>query len=66
MALGFFDAFAPIELVEAVEQSLGKGADAHGPLQHGLLHHGVSAAFAEAVDYLVVGQYGAQLRAPIH
>ena len=66
MALGFFDAVAPIELVEAVEQSLGKGTDAHGPLQHGLLHHGVSAALAEAVDYLVVGQYGTQLRAPIH
>ena len=46
MALGFFDAVAPIELVEAVEQSLGKGTDAHGPLQHGLLHHGVSAALA--------------------
>ena len=65
MALRFFDALAPVQVLEAVEQPLGKGADAHGPLQHGLLHHGVPAALAEAVDYLVVGQYGAKFRAPI-
>ena len=66
MTLRFFNALAPVQVLESVEQSLGKGADAHGPLQHGLLHHGVPAALAEAVDYLVVGQYGAQIRAPIH
>ena len=65
MTLRFFNALAPVQVLESVEQSLGKGADAHGPLQHGLLHHGVPAALAEAVDYLVVGQYGAQIRAPI-
>ena len=66
MTLRFFNALAPVQVLESVEQSLGKGADAHGPLQHGLLHHGVPAALAEAVDYLVVGQHGSEGRTPVY
>ena len=66
MALRFLDAVAPIQLVEAVEQALGKSTDAHRPLQHGLLDDGVSAALAQAVHHFVVGQYRAQGGAPVH
>ena len=66
VALRFLDGVGPVERVEALEQTAGVGRHPEAPLLHLLLHHGVAAAFAHAVDHLVVGQHGAQLRAPVH
>ena len=66
VALRFFDRIGPVEFVESVEQSAGIGTDAQTPLLHLLLHHGVSAAFRNAVHHFVVRQHRAERRAPVH
>ena len=66
VALRFFDRIGPVEFVESVEQSAGIGTDAQTPLLHFLLHHGVSAAFRNAVHHFVVGQHRAERRTPVH
>ena len=66
VALRFLDGVRPVDGVESVEEALRVGRHAEAPLLHLLLHHGVSAAFAHAVDHLVVGQHGAEGRAPVH
>ena len=65
VALRFLDAVAPVQLLEAVEQALGKGTDAHGPLKHGLLHDGMAAALAQTVHDFVVGEHGSEGRTPV-
>ena len=65
MALGVLHAVGPIQAVQAVEQAVCVGGDAHHPLAHGLLHDGVSATFGQAVLDFVVGQHRAEGRAPI-
>ena len=65
VALGLLNAVAPVDGVQAVEQTLGISRHAQTPLAHLLLFHGIAAAFAHAVDHLVVGQHGAELRTPV-
>ena len=66
VALRFLDRIGPVEFVESVEQAAGVGAHAQTPLLHLLLHHGVSAAFRNAVHHFVVRQHGAERRTPVH
>jgi hypothetical protein len=66
IALCLLDALAPIERVQAIEQALRVGGDAHAPLRHALALHGMSAAFAHAVLHFIVGEHGAQCGAPVH
>ena len=66
VALHFFDALVPINGFESLKQSLGVGADAHAPLAHFLLLHGVATTLAHTVFDFVVGQHGSQCRAPVH
>ena len=66
VALGLLQALAPGQPVQPVEQALGVGGDAQAPLGHAFAFHGVAAALAHAVLHLVVGQHGAQGRAPVH
>ena len=65
MALRFLDAVRPVEVVQAREETVGVGRDAHHPLAHGLFDDGVSAPLAEAVFDLVVRQHGAKSGAPV-
>ena len=66
VALCFLDAVRPLELVQVVQQTVGVGRDAHHPLPHGLLHHGVSSTLAQSVLHFVVGEDRAQFRTPVH
>ena len=65
MTLCLFDAVRPFEVVEAVQESIRIRCDAHHPLAHGFLHHGVTAAFAQAVFDFVVGEDRAECRTPV-
>ena len=60
------DGLGPIHRLQVVDQPLGIGRDAQHPLPHGHPHHRMPAYLALAVDHFLVGQHGAQGRAPIH
>ena len=64
--LCLLDAVAPLNGLQAVQQTLCVCAHTQTPLAHLLLLHGISAALAHTVNYLVVGQHGSQLGAPVH
>ena len=66
IALRGLDAFAPIELVQSVEQPLCVGSYAQAPLRHAFPFHGMAAAFAHTVLHFVVGEHCAQCGAPVH
>ena len=66
VALCLFQRVGPLYGVESVEQALCIGRHTEAPLLHLLLHHGESAAHAQSVDHLVVGQHGAQAGTPVH
>ncbi len=55
----------PVQSVEVLQQPLGVGGDAEHPLTQRLAEHREAAAFAAAVDDLLVGQGGPELRAPV-
>jgi len=63
--LGLGDRVAPVDAVQAVEQSLGVCRHTETPLAHLLLHHGKSSSYRHAVDNLVVGQHGTQSGTPV-
>ena len=63
--LGFFDAVGPIEVVQAGQQAVGVGGNAHHPLPHGLLHDGVTATLTQAVFHFVICQHRPKGRAPV-
>ena len=64
--LCLLDRVAPVDGVEAVEQTLRVSRCAQTPLLHLLLHDGEAATLAHAVHHLVVGKHGAQTGAPVH
>ena len=66
VALCFFDRVAPVERVETVEQALSVCTHAQAPLLHLLLHHGVAAALANAIDHFIVGQHRSEGWTPVH
>ena len=65
VALGFFDAVRPVQVVQTREETVRVRRDAHHPLAHGLFDDRVSAPFAQAVLDFVVGEHRAKGRAPI-
>ena len=54
-----------LQLAHVVEQALGVVGDLEVPLVQGLLGHGGVAAFARAVDHLLVGEHRLVLGAPV-
>ena len=61
------DVVGPIDVFQVVQQSIRVRGDPHHPLRQRLAEHREVAALAAAVggDFLV-GQHGAQTRAPVH
>ena len=66
VALGFLQRVGPVDGLQAVEESLGIGRHAQTPLAHLLLFYGIAAALRYTVHHLVVGEYGAESRTPVH
>ena len=66
VALRFLDALAPVNGVEAVEETLAVGTDTQAPLPHLLLFDGIAATDADAFHHFIVGEHGAELWAPVH
>ena len=66
VALQFLDAGRPVEAVEFSLQPIGVGGDPQHPLPQRDAHHWMAAAFAHAADHFLVGQHGAEGRAPVH
>ena len=66
VALGLLERVGPVDGVQSVKQTLCIGADTKAPLLHLLLHHGMAATHANAVNHLIVGQYCPQCRTPVH
>ena len=60
------DALGPVELVEVFFQPVGIGGNAEHPLPQRDADDRMPAALTHAADDLLVGQHGAQCRAPIH
>ena len=60
------DALGPVEPVEVFFQPVGIGGDPQHPLAQGDADDRMPAALAHSADDLLVGQHGAQGRAPIH
>ncbi len=65
-ALYLLQRFAPGQIVEPRQQSLGVGAHPQQPLHHALLLDGMAAALAQTVLHLVVGQHRPEGFAPVH
>ena len=66
VALHELDRLGPVEQVEVGEQPLGVRGDAQHPLLQRALEHGMVAALAAAVGGdLLVGEHGAERRAPV-
>ncbi len=65
VALSLFQRVGPVDCVETVEQTLGVCRYAQTPLAHLLLHYRVATAYADAIHYLIVGKYRAELRTPV-
>jgi len=66
VALEVLDRFGPVEALEVGKEALGVGGDPQHPLLHRLADHRVAADLALAVGDLLVGEDGAQFRAPVH
>ena len=66
VALGLLQGIGPVDGLQTVEQTLGISRDTEAPLAHEFLLDGITAAFAHAIDNLVVGQHGAEHGAPVH
>ena len=66
VALNLLQRVCPIDLFEALEQTLGIRGDAQDPLSHLLAFHGEAATYGESVHHLIVGEHGAELRTPVH
>ena len=61
------DGLGPVEPVEIVEQPVGVGGDPHHPLLHRATEHREVAPLRSPVGRdLLVGQHGAEPRAPVH
>ena len=61
-----FDRVRPVEVVEVVGQPVGVGGDAHHPLTHRALEHGVVAPVAAPVGGdLLVGHHRPEAGAPV-
>ena len=66
VALHRLDRVGPLEHVQVVDQAVGVGRDAHHPLAHVALEHREVAAVAAPVGGdLLVGDDGAEARAPV-
>ena len=65
VALHVLDRARPVDVFEVVDQPLGVGGDPQHPLGERHADDGIPAALALAVDDFLVGQHGAQLRAPV-
>jgi hypothetical protein len=66
VALLQLDGLGPVQLLQVVQQPVGVGGDAHVPLaQLGLEDREVAALGAAFGGDLLVGQHGAQTRAPV-
>ena len=66
VALHALDLFRPFEQVKVVKQAVGVVRDAHHPLAQALTEDRVVAALGTALGGdLLVGQHGAQARAPV-
>jgi hypothetical protein len=60
------DGIGPVEEVEVIDQAIGVGGDAHHPLAHVPLEHGIVAAVAPAVGSdLLIGDDGSETGAPV-
>ena len=64
--LCILDAVGPVQVIQVIQESLSKSADAHDPLAHPLADDGMSSSFAEPVLHLVIGQNSAQFGTPIN
>jgi hypothetical protein len=61
------DALRPVHLIQVGQQPLGEGGDAQHPLpQRPAVHRVVADRATALVGHLLVGQHGAQARAPVH
>ncbi len=65
VALLFLDRLGPIDLVQVGQQPVGVSGDAQQPLAQRDAHDRMVASFRLAVDHFLVGQHGAQGRAPV-
>ena len=65
VGLHFLHGLAVVHRPETFEQSVGIVGDPKIPLAQLFLDDGIAAAFADAVDHLVIGQDGTQRLAPI-
>ena len=66
VALCLLEGVAPCQGVEVVEQAGSVGRYAKAPLAHELLLYGETSAHAQSFRHLVVGEYGAEFRTPVH
>ena len=67
VALHELDLLRPVDGVEVFDQTVAVCGDAHGPLAQFALEHREVAAFGLAFGGdLLVGEHGAQARAPVH
>ncbi len=66
VALYLFERFAPLERVETLQKPLCVCGDPNEPLFHEALLHRVPSSDRQTVLHLVVGQYCAQLGAPVY
>ena len=67
VALHLLDGVGPVEQVQVGQQPVGVGGDPHHPLLEAALEHReVAAVGATFGGDLLVGQHGAQARAPVH
>ncbi len=67
VALHELDRLGPVQPVEIVHQTVGVGGDAHHPLAQVALEDGEVADLAAPLGgHLLVGQHGAEARAPVH
>ncbi len=67
VALHEFDLLGPVDAIEVFDQTVSVCGDAHGPLAQLALEHREVAAFGLALGGdLLVGEHGAQSRAPVH
>ena len=67
VALHRLDLLGPVDVLQVVDEPVGVGRDPHVPLpQAALEHREVAALRAPVGGDLLVGQHGAQTRAPVH
>ena len=66
VALNLLQRLAPLEAVETVQHTLCVCCNAEQPLLHTLLLHRVTAAHRQTILHLVICEYGAKCRTPVH